>query len=235
MIKKAIKNLKEVFKTERQKETEFYKKLFIENSYWNSNEPNDEEKLRWDIIEIFLKEIEYKKGVNNYSILDLGCGRGWLTNLLSKYGDITGLEPIKPVVEYARKLFSEINFICGTTKDLLKKGENKKFDLIVVSEVIEHIADNKKKEFVKDIFKLLNNGGYLIVTTPRKEVQREWIKYSNPNQPIEDWMSELELEILITSNGFTKIKIDRFSVSPVNSAPKIQIYQLWLFQKNNNE
>lgn len=235
MFKKAINFLTKVFQSEKQKETEYYKKMFVENSYWNSTEPNEEEKIRWEIIETFLNTIDFKKGFNGFSILDLGCGRGWLTNLLSNYGDVIGIEPVRPVVEYAKKIFPKIKFICGNSKDLLKKGKIKKFDLIVTSEVIEHIPDISKKQFIKDIFRLLNDNGHLIVTTPRKEAQKEWIKYSNPNQPIEDWISESELKNLVTNNGFTKKMLDRFSISPVKGKPKIEIYQLWLFQKKSNE
>ncbi|MBC5837056.1 class I SAM-dependent methyltransferase [Flavobacterium muglaense] len=235
MFRKAINFLTKVFQSENQKETEFYKKMFVENSYWNSTEPNEEEKIRWKIIETFLKTMEFKKGFNNFSILDLGCGRGWLTNLLSDYGDVIGIEPVRPVVEYAKKIFPEIKFICGTSKDLLKNREIEKFDLIVTSEVIEHVPDNSKKQFIEDIFRLLNDNGHLIVTTPRKEAQKEWVKYSNPNQPIEDWILESELENLVTNNGFTKKMLDRFSISPDKGKPKIEIYQLWLFQKKTNE
>lgn len=231
MLKKVIKTLKVFFQSESQKETDYYKKMFIENSYWNSTYPNEEEKLRWEIIESYLSLIGLKKEKNNYSILDLGSGRGWLTNLLSEYGKVLGIEPIKPVVNYAKKIFPKIEFVCGTSKDLLNNKENKRFDLIVASEVIEHISDNNKNEFIKDIFKLLNDEGYLIITTPRKEAQNEWIKYSNPNQPIEDWISESELEQLVTSNQFETLKVSRFSISPIKDAPEIEIYQLWLFKK----
>jgi 2-polyprenyl-3-methyl-5-hydroxy-6-metoxy-1,4-benzoquinol methylase len=231
MFRKGIKFITQLFKSEKKRETEYYKKLFIENSQWNKPEPNEEEKIRWEIIEHFLEFIKFK----NNSILDLGCGRGWLTNLLSNYGNVIGIEPIKPVVDYAKIFFPEINFICGTAKDLIKEREIKKFDLIVSSEVIEHISDLYKPDFIKDIFTLLNREGYLIITTPRKEAQKEWMLYSNPNQPIEEWISEFELEKLITQQGFKKIILDRFSISPKKDIPKIEIYQLWLFQKNSND
>lgn len=231
MFKKAIKYFRDVFQSEKQKETEYYKKLFIETPYWNGTNPNEEERIRWEIIETFIKSISLEKNIGSYNILDLGCGRGWLSNLLSSYGNVVGLEPIEPVVEYARKIFPGINFICGTSKTLLKQNKHKQFDLIVSSEVIEHIPDKKKQQYLKDIFQLLNDKGHLILTTPRKEAQQEWIKYGDINQPIEDWISESELESLLISNNFIKVKLDRFSISPIPSAPKIEIYQLWLFQK----
>lgn len=231
MFKKAIKALRGVFKSEKQKEAEYYKKMFVENSYWNTTEPNEEEKIRWEIIEDFLQNIKSK---DNF-ILDLGCGRGWLTNLMTNYGSVIGVEPISPVVQYAKKIFPEIYFICGTSKDLLKKRWDKKFNIVVTSEVIEHVPNEYKSDFINDIYKLLKSEGYLIITTPRKEVQKEWVLFTNPDQPVEDWISETELENLVSQKGFKKIKVERFSISPKKDAPKIEIYQLWLFQKVKNE
>ena len=231
MFKKAIKALRGVLKSKKQKEAEYYKKMFVENSYWNTTEPNEEEKIRWEIIEDFLQYIKSKDN----SILDLGCGRGWLTNLMTNYGSVIGVEPISPVVQYAKKIFPEINFICGTSKDLLKKRWDKKFNIVVTSEVIEHVPNEYKSDFINDIYKLLKSEGYLIITTPRKEVQKEWVLFTNPDQPVEDWISETELENLVSQKGFKKIKVERFSISPKKDAPQIEIYQLWLFQKVKNE
>jgi 2-polyprenyl-3-methyl-5-hydroxy-6-metoxy-1,4-benzoquinol methylase len=219
-----------------QTEAEFYEHMFVKNPSWNKPSPNSEEILRWNIIEGFLKYV-YNNNIelkpSNYNILDLGCGRGWLTNLLSKYGNIVGIEPVKPVLDYAKKMFPHLEFICGTTKDLIKDNSSfNKYNLIVVSEVIEHIPDSSKEEFIEDISKLLNEKGFLILTTPRKEVQEVWNKYMNPNQPIEDWIMEKDLEELIVQKSFLKHKIERFSIPPVEGAPEIEIYQLWLFQKN---
>jgi len=209
--------------------------MFTKNPAWNKPTPNSEEILRWNIIEgfvKFIKETNNELNFENYKILDLGCGRGWLTNLLSKYGNIVGIEPVKPVVKYAKKMFPHIEFICGTTKDLIRNNDIfNKYDLIVASEVIEHIPDNYKEEFIEDISKLLNENGFLIITTPRKEAQEVWNTFMKPNQPIEDWISEEVLEKLIVQKLFLKRKMERFSIPPIEGAPEIEIYQLWLFQK----
>jgi 2-polyprenyl-3-methyl-5-hydroxy-6-metoxy-1,4-benzoquinol methylase len=213
------------------KEEDYYKRLFIENEYWNKAEPNHEEEIRWEIIENFILHFLHLKNNLNckLKILDLGCGRGWLTNLLSKYGNVIGVEPIGSVVKYANKLFPDLNIIKGTAKELLDKNFGK-FDLIVSSEVIEHIADKEKNDFVINIKKLLKKDGFVIITTPRKDAEEEWKKYISPSQPIEDWMSEDMVHTLFSENGFLKILLDRFSIPPSEKAPLIEIYQLWLFQ-----
>ncbi len=216
-------------------ESDFYEEMFTKNPMWNKPYPNAEELLRWDIIERFVnfcKDNSTEEKTENYNILDLGCGRGWLTFLLSKYGDIIGIEPVKPVFKYAKKMFPHLRFICGTTKNLIKESNSfNKYDLIVSSEVIEHIPDNEKEKFIEDINSLLKVNGFLIITTPRKDAQEEWNAYMTPDQPIEDWISEKELESLVVQKSFVKHKMERLGISPIVGACEIEIYQLWLFQK----
>lgn len=223
-----LRIIKRVFLRFRNSEDLYYENLFINNPKWNSKEPNEEEYKRWLIIKSFVEQTCSEQV--NLQILDIGCGRGWLSNLLTKYGHVTGVEPVKSVVVHAKKMFPYLNFICGTTKTILKNQRNM-FDLIIASEVIEHISDNKKKEFIEEIGKLLKDKGYLIITTPRKEMEQIWNSYSSPDQPIEDWIGEKELEELITSENFSTQKLERFSIAPLEGAPEILVYQLWLFQK----
>jgi 2-polyprenyl-3-methyl-5-hydroxy-6-metoxy-1,4-benzoquinol methylase len=227
-IVNALKSLKVKFSKEKSFDDVYYENLFIENPLWNKPLPNEEEVLRWNIIKDFTETvlIDQKK----IKILDLGCGRGWLTHLMSKYGDVLGVEPVKQVCLHAKKLFPEINFKCGTTRDLLRKYKNN-FDLVVSSEVIEHIPDSEKVTFVRDIFNLLKKNGYLILTTPRKEVQKEWCSFTSPDQPVEDWLTEKEIEKLIVEENFIVKKLERYGIPPTEGVSEILVYQLWLFQR----
>ena len=216
-------------------EAEYYKKLFIENPQWNKPIPNDEEKIRWDIIEKFMMHVKHftnDREKSKINILDVGCGRGWLSNLLSDYGTVTGIEPVKEVADFAKTLFPRINIKTGTTKDLLADNEFENYDIIICSEVIEHIPDNLKNYFISDMKVLLKTKGFLIITTPRKEAQIEWMKFTSPNQPVEDWLDEKTLKELFTSANFDAHLTERYSVQPTELAPLIEVYQLWLFQKN---
>ena len=214
-----------------QSEEKYYEELFTKNLKWSQTEPNYDEQLRWEIIKTYLQEDVIPNNFDKLKILDLGCGRGWLTNLLSNYGNATGIEPVKTVVEHAKKLFPTINFITGTSKDLLSTNKST-YNFIVSSEVIEHIPDNEKEEFINDIVELLDNNGYLVITTPRKEAQKEWNRFVGANQPIEDWISENDLEGLVTKKYFKTCRLNRIAISPADGVPKIEIYQVWLFQKN---
>ncbi|MGZ9675101.1 class I SAM-dependent methyltransferase [Flavobacterium sp. GNP001] len=228
IIVNAIKSLKFKFSKEKSFDDVYYEHLFIENPLWNKPFPNKEELLRWHIIKDFIETVESDQ--KKIKILDLGCGRGWLTHLMSNHGEVLGVEPVKEVFFHAKKLFPDIKFKCGTTKDLIKKYKDN-FDLIVSSEVIEHIPDSEKVTFIKDIYKLLNKKGYLILTTPRKEVQKEWCSFTSPDQPVEDWLTEKEVEGLMFGENFIVKKLERYGIPPISGASEILVYQLWLFQK----
>jgi len=214
---------------------EYYKNFFIGNKNWNKASPNNDENLRLSMIQKFLYFIEgYYAALSNKSksnILDVGCGRGWLSNILSEHGDVIGIEPVKEVVEYGRQLFPGLDLRIGTTQSLIDEGYSSYFDIIVCSEVIEHIADEQKSDFLNDLKNLLKEKGFLILTTPRKEAETEWKRYGDPEQPIENWISEKALGKLLSETGFHTHLLKRLFMPPLKRAPSIEIYQLWLAQK----
>ena len=231
LMKKVLKNIKNELRKIYYKtlsEDQYYERLFIKDAKWNSPRPNVDEQRRWQVIEEFIESIKLP---DDTQILDLGCGRGWLSNLLTKYGEVIGIEPVKKVAEYAKKLFPPIQFKSGTSKDLLNQNFANRFDLIASSEVIEHVSDDQKPEFVRDINKLLKANGYAIITTPRKEALKDWATYAGIDQPVEEWISEAALEQLFTDQGFSAINNRRIPVL-FNETDTIDVYQAWLFKKN---
>lgn len=234
--RKIIKKLGRFFSKTRKiadkrlEEEKYYEWFFTKNEDWNKPFPNIDEKIRWEGIKVYV-ELVTERAMDKIEILDVGCGRGWLTNLLSSYGDVIGTEPVAPVVEYARKLFPNLDFRNGTLKDFIENKCLNKFDLVVSSEVIEHVSDSEKDEFVSSIAKLIKKNGYLIVSTPRQEALKDYSLYMKPSQPIEDWMTENEVEVLFTRNGFEVENRTRLSKMVGNSTGVIEVYQLWLFKK----
>lgn len=181
----------------------FYWQFFTQNPIWSKKELNEDEKLRWKIIQDFILKIEPDSICN---ILDLGSGRGWLTNKLNSYGHAMGLEPVRVVVKHAKKLYTKIDFRFGTIVDLLREGRT--FDLVVTSEVIEHIPHKSQADFIINISKILQPQGLLILTTPRKEAV---LLNNGSRQPIEDVLFEEEVNHLIENNNFEIILRKNFS------------------------
>ncbi len=145
------------------------------------------------LIEI-LKAVEYTK-ISEPKFLDLGCGAGWLSNILSTIGPTTGIDLSEVAIAQASQRFPHIQFICADIIgwDYTAEFSGSEFDIIVSQEVVEHIED--QKAFLATISDLLRDGGYLILTTPNKVVfdalPGEPSQYKT--QPIERWLTIREL------------------------------------------
>ncbi len=209
------------FKTEE----EFYTYLFTKNPSWSSPEANEDETIRWNEIKKELEKLHISGSTQH--IMEIGCGRGWLCKKLSDYGTITGIDPVEPVIRYAKKLFPQLEFHTGYSAAFIQQFPDKKFDLIVSTEVIEHVTD--KKIFMHEIRSMLKPNGVVILTTPRLEHYDDSIKAygGDPNQPVEEWMSEPELKELLESTGFTIINKTFFSPLP-NLEKTVLITQMWV-------
>ena len=114
------------------------------------------------------------KFLDGLECLDIGCGGGILSERLSRLGArVTGIDASESSINVAKqhsiKSRLEINYRCITTTDLLKNEKEKflnKFDVVIASEVIEHV--NERKVFLSDISKLCRSGGLVVFTTINK-------------------------------------------------------------------
>ena len=120
---------------------------------------------------IFKKENIGVNLLDGLNCLDIGCGGGILSEKLRRLGaNVTGIDASKSSIdiakEHAKKSRLEINYKCITTSELLEIKEEKalnKFDLVIASEVIEHVYD--RRIFLSDISNLCCPGGLVIFTT----------------------------------------------------------------------
>lgn len=114
--------------------------------------------------EKFKKILPYLKKVKNPKIVDLAGGEGQFYDLLSKYKsdmDYTIVELSQKQRNIAKK-----KGIKTLSMDLAKKFKFKdnSFDIIIASEIIEHIFDTKY--FLSECNRILRKGGILVITTP---------------------------------------------------------------------
>jgi 2-polyprenyl-3-methyl-5-hydroxy-6-metoxy-1,4-benzoquinol methylase len=195
----------------------FYSDVMSQNRLYATRHPNYEEAARASAILKTVSVIrQYYLDVDaTPTILDVGCGRGWLTTLISAFGQTEGIDPAKGMIDLARRYFSEIAFNCETLTDRLRSTAAKTYDIVVSSEVIEHVPRAQKRDFVEEIRDILKPGGHCIITTPRRELLWLFNRNHTAVQLIEDWLTEKELKSLLTQCGFMVVKQDRaFPMKP---------------------
>jgi len=205
------------------KDPEAFYKEFWSSELWGSIEPNFDEKYRLAaIMQLFQENVLNKSNQDtSRKILDLGCGRGWLSHILSKHGEVTGIDVVKAAIDRAKELFPDVNFQKMESTELIDQGHSGQFDFIVSSEVIEHIDDEHKEVFVRSIYTLLKPGAYAVLTTPRGELLKAWKNSQRNEQPLEAWITERKLNQLVRSAKFKIIKRSRVKVNTYSLLGKL--------------
>ncbi len=99
-------------------------------------------------------------------ILEVGCGNGYYLSLLNRLGKnpkLVGVDIDRSALEDAEKRIADksIKLIFSFAEKLPFK--NSSFDKIVMSEVIEHVAD--EKPVLREVYRVLKQGGILTLTT----------------------------------------------------------------------
>ncbi len=97
------------------------------------------------------------------SILDIGCANGGLLHCLNDkgYKNLTGIDITKICVENVKK--AGFNAFFGGIFNLEELGNNK-YDVVILSHVLEHVYDLQKT--AENLKKLLNPNGIIYIEVP---------------------------------------------------------------------
>ncbi|MBU2043673.1 MAG: methyltransferase domain-containing protein [Candidatus Omnitrophica bacterium] len=95
-------------------------------------------------------------------LLDIGCANGFFLDEARRRGwEVYGLELSKWAANYAKEQLN-LNVIKGTISEA--KFEDGFFDVIAMSDLIEHLPDPKHS--LVEVRRILNNSGILYINTP---------------------------------------------------------------------
>lgn len=108
------------------------------------------------------KTLESLEDVKN--VLDIGCGPSYWINLFKGY-NYTGFDQSTKMLELAREVSPDVEFIFGNARRLSEVFGDRKFDLVFTSAVLQHNRHYPDKtEIVQGIHHILRPGGYYLCT-----------------------------------------------------------------------
>ena len=165
----------------------------------------------------------------NKLVLDVGCGDGFIMNMIRNLGNkVIGIEIADSAIKKARKKGFKVYDLSLNSNWSGKIQE--KFDVIFAGEIIEHIFDTD--QFLSNIRKVLKKNGKLIITTPNlATLGRRLMLFVGQNPLIETtgrstdaghirYFTQGSLCMLLRENGF-RVHETTSAVVNFNSSGKI--------------
>ncbi len=146
----------------------------------------------------------------NSKILDIGCGRGFLTKDIAKEAKkVIGIDISKNKINFARE-FSNRNNITYINGDATKFKFKEKFDYIVLSNVLEHIEE-------RNIFlsKIKNLGKHFLIRVPM--INRSWLSI---------YKKEIGLDYRLDKSHYIEYTLDTFKEEIESEGLKIVSYSI---------
>lgn len=168
-----------------------------EDTYW------------WNILRKNLINYTISKNIKNagkLSILDIGCGPGGTTNILSKFGNVTGADTSKRALEILNKRFPHIKGTLCNLDGTNFPFETAVFDLVTAFDVLEHIQ--KDTIVMSEMNRVLKPNGYVLVTVPAHPYL--W-SYRDVTLMHKRRYTKEELSKKLSENGFEVVSISWFN------------------------
>jgi SAM-dependent methyltransferase len=111
--------------------------------------------INLNLIESFLTIKNWLKGYK--TIVDIGCGIGYLTN----YWNAIGIDNSSEAIKQAQKLYPKINF---SVADVSKKlpFDNNSIDAFVCYNVLEHLDDKTRNRLYFEFQRCLSKNGIIV-------------------------------------------------------------------------
>lgn len=208
-----------------------YKKDAVEFDYFEERKgatAHDEKRVREFIISKIPKDVN--------SILDVGCGNGWIAKeFLPKGKNVFSLDVSVTNPSIVKKLYSSPNHFAIAADSFHLPFNNETFDCVIASEIIEHVID--PAEFVKELFRVVKKGGRLIITTPYKEKLIYYLCiHCNQKTPANAHIhsfDEKKLELLYSGSDLESFKYETFGnklLLFLRTYLILQFFPFWLWR-----
>ncbi|MGH2916727.1 MAG: class I SAM-dependent methyltransferase [Solirubrobacteraceae bacterium] len=152
-------------------------------------------------------------------VLDLGCGEGDLAARLAGTGAIvTGVEVAQRALDRARARHPELAPTLALAPiDGPLPFDDGSFDVVLASEVIEHVADTER--WLSEVWRVLAPGGRLALTTPSHGRARLLVggieRFSEPLGDHLHLYTSGSLRALLVQFEFAQVRVRRAAGPPL--------------------
>lgn len=181
-----------------------------------------ERSLRTNILQRFYHLTRFSKiletiGEFEGDFLDVGCASGLLTAKISNKikGQGWGIDINPDFINYAKKNYPSLNFLVTPAESL--PFTQKKFNLVVCSEVLEHVAN--PQNVLRECRKVLKDDGRILVIVPSESLlfRSLWFFWTRMKGKV--WQhthlhrfKKMELKEYFKKAGFRILRQDNFQL-----------------------
>ena len=116
-------------------------------------------------------------------VIDVGCGNRMLTDIMSLYAHVTGIDIEEDITEYKT---------------------DKKYDVVTCLDVLEHIPEDKLGEALRNLWRLCLRGGYVVINLPEQQ---------DESQPLDRKIKPIELITKYRLFDMKLVKLQWFKIT----------------------
>jgi len=120
----------------------------------------------------------------NSRVLEIGCGIGTLTGLLSSYlrkGEILAVDISPESVEIARKRLSRTSNVRFMVSDMTDFDHTEVFDFIVLPDVLEHIPEDQHRRLFRTLADHMHDRSVILIHIPHPRAL-DYIRATTPEK-----------------------------------------------------
>ncbi len=149
-------------------------------------------------------------------VLEIGCGIGTLTGLLSKYlrkGEVLAVDISPRSVEIARKRLANAHNVMFMVSDMTDFNHPGLFDFIVLPDVLEHIPESQHRNLFRMLADHMHDNSVILIHIPHPRAI-DFLRKNSPEQ-LQIIDQAVEADTLLSdaaSSGLTLVNYTSYSL-----------------------
>ena len=190
-------------------------------------------------IEVLIDDFLGENKILEKTCLDMGCGLGSFSQAMMKYrpSKLFACDISPNLIQRLAKKEPLVHCQVADILTLSNVFKEKKFDVVLCSEVIEHTSDPYKA--TRELINVLTPGGYLAISVPNQNWHwlldlAQFLRIRSHYQGYENWVLPSQLKDWLTRFGMEILRCEGIHTIPFPLSPKSFLRKLDLKMRNVN-